>query len=168
MRKILRFGTLVALAVLCIAAPASAGPTRAPAPVGALDLPNIFCGFVVHAEFPKNKEYTLTYSDDGGAITHVRTTGAFEVTLTNASNGHSHTFNISGPGDLVPNADGSATLTATGHWLFFFAPGQLGPGTPGSMVTFTGRTVIWTAANGFDQKILTRTGTMSDVCAALA
>jgi hypothetical protein len=168
MRKILSLGAAVAIAVLCLAVPATAGPTRVPAPVGALDLPDIFCGFVIHAEFPKNKEYSLIYTDAGGTVTHIRTTGAFAVTLTNTSNGHTHTFNISGPGNLVPNQDGSTTLTATGHWLFFFAPGQLGVGSPGSMVTFTGRTVLWTAANGFDEEIRSRTGTMSDVCAMLA
>jgi hypothetical protein len=168
MRKILSLGAAVAIAMVCLATPATAGPTRIPAPAGAVDLPDIFCGFGVHAEFPKNKEYSLIYSDAGGTVTHIRTTGALAVTLTNASNGHTHTFNISGPGDLVPNTDGSTTLTATGNWIFFFAPGQLGVGSPGSMVTFTGRTVLWTAANGFDQEIRSRTGTMSDVCATLA
>jgi len=168
MCKILSLGVTVATAMLCLAAPATAGPTRVPAPAAAVDLPDIFCGFAIHAEFPKNNEYSLIYSDAGGTITHTRTTGALAVTLTNASNGHTHTFNISGPGDLVPNADGSTTLTATGNWIFFFAPGQLGVGSPGAMVTFTGRTVLWTAANGFDQEIRSHTGTMSDVCAILA
>ena len=68
----------------------------------------------------------------------------------------------------MPNEDGSTTLTATGNWIFFFAPDQLGVGSPGAMVTFTGRTVLWTAANGFDQEIRSRSGTMSDVCAMLA
>jgi hypothetical protein len=95
---------------------------------------------------PEGKEYSLIYSDAGGTVTHTRTTGALAVTLTNSSNGHTHTFNISGPGDLVPNADGSTTLTATGNWIFFFAPGQLGVGSPGAMVTFTGRTVLWSAS----------------------
>ena len=168
MRTILSLGVTAAIAVLCLAAPATAGPTRVPAPAGAVDLPDIFCGFVVHAEFPKNKEYSLVYSDAGGTVTHIRTTGALAVTLTNASNGHWHTFNISGPGDVVFNEDGSTTLTATGHWLFFFAPGQLGAGSPGSLTTVTGRTVLWTAANGFDQEIRSHTGTMSNVCAMLA
>ena len=134
MRKILSLGAAVAIAMVCLATPATAGPTRVPAPAGAVDLPDIFCGFGVHAEFPKNKEYSLIYSDAGGTVTHIRTTGALAVTLTNESNGHTHTFNISGPGDLVPNEDGSTTLTATGHWIFFFAPGQLGVGSPGAMV----------------------------------
>ncbi len=168
MRTILSLGATVAIALVCLAAPATAGPTRVPAPAGAVDLPDIFCGFAIHAEFPKNNEYSLIFSDAGGTVTHTRTTGALAVTLTNASNGHTHTFNISGPGDLVSNADGSTTLTATGHWIFFFAPGQLGVGSPGSMVTFTGHTVLWTAANGFDQEIRSHTGTMSDVCAMLA
>ena len=168
MRKILSLGVTAAIAVLCLATPATAGPTRVPAPAGAADLPDFFCGFAIHAEFPKNNEYSLIYSDAGGTVTHTRTTGALAVTLTNSSNGHTHTFNISGPGDLVPNADGSTTLTATGNWIFFFAPGQLGVGSPGSMVTSTGRTVLWTAANGFDQEIRSHTGTMSDVCAMLA
>ena len=167
MRTILSLAAAVAIAVVSLATPATAGPTRVPAPAGAVDLPDIFCGFVVHAEFPKNKEYSLVYSD-GGTVTHIRTTGALAVTLTNASNGHSHTFNISGPGDLVFNEDGSTTLTATGNWILFFAPDQLGVGSPGSMVTFTGRTVLWTAANGFEQEILSRTGTRTDVCAMLA
>jgi hypothetical protein len=168
MRKILGIA-LAAVIGGSFAAPASAaGPTRPPAPASAFDLPDIFCGFAIHVEFPKNNEYSLIYTDANGVVTHVRTTGAFATTMTNLSNDHSHTFNISGPGDLVPNADGSTTLTGTGTWLFFFAPGQLGPGTPGSMVTFTGRFVLRTAANGFDEQIVSRSGIMRDACAALA
>ena len=83
MRRILSVAATVAIAMVCLAAPATAGPTRVPAPAGAVDLPDIFCGFVVHAEFPKNKEYSLVYSD-GGTVTHIRTTGALAATLTNA------------------------------------------------------------------------------------
>jgi hypothetical protein len=101
-------------------------------------------------------------------VTHIRTTGAFATTLTNMSNDLSATFNISGPGNLVPHADGSTTLYASGSWLFLFAPDQLGAGTPGRLVLFTGRTVLWTAANGFDQKVVSFRGTTRDVCAALA
>ncbi len=169
MRKILSLGVLVAVFVIGIAGPAGAGPTRTAAPApDPLDLPDIFCGFDVRAQFPKNNEYTLTYTDGSGTVTHSRTTGAFETTLTNMSNDHAATFNISGPGNLVWNEDGSTTLHASGTWLFLFAPDQLGAGSPGELVLFTGHTVLWTAANGFDQQIVSFSGTTRDVCAAIA
>ena len=91
MRKILSLGVTAAMAVLCLATPATAGPTRVPAPAGAVDLPDIFCGFAIHAEFPKNNEYSLIFSDAGGTVTHTRTTGALAVTLTNAlQRSHAH------------------------------------------------------------------------------
>ena len=67
----------------------------------------------------------------------------------------------------MPHADGSTTLYASGTWLFLFAPDQLGPGSPSSLKLYTGRSILWTAANGFDQT-LQHSGTTLDICAALA
>jgi hypothetical protein len=168
MRRSLSLGAMSVVLVGLIATPAwGAGPVRAPAPSGALDLPDIFCGFEIHAEFPKNREYSLTFSDETGAPTLIRTTGAFATTLTNLDNGHSATFDISGPGALVPHGDGSTTVYASGTWLFLFAPDQLGSGSPGGLQLYTGHSILWTAANGFDQSF-ERSGTTLDVCAALA
>jgi hypothetical protein len=168
MRKIIGLCSAALVLVAIAATPAWAGPTRSPSPASAFDLPDIFCGFAVHVEFPKNREYSLTYTDDDGNVTLIRTTGAFAVSLTNLENGHSADFNISGPGSLVPHEDGSATLYASGTWLFPFAPDQLGPGTPGQLTLYIGHTVLWFDANGFDQRIVSFSGRTSDVCAALA
>jgi hypothetical protein len=74
--------------------------------------------------------------------------------------------NISGQGVFRVHEDGSVTLHAHGHWLFFFFPGQLGSGAPGQMFLNSGRVVLNQSPEG--DEIVKRTGHMRDVCAALA
>jgi hypothetical protein len=152
--------------VLMLAMPATARPTRVAAPASPGELVGP-CPFTVGYSFPRNDEYSLLFGDPADP-SHIITTGAFWVTLTNVSNDNTITLNISGPGRLDRQGDGSSTLTAWGTWLFFFFPDQLGPNSPGMMVLNNGRTVIHTEADGFHQQIISTSGTSSDVCAMLA
>jgi len=160
---------LAGIITLLTAGPASAGgPTREAAPAQPFDLAAGPCPFVIHVEFPVNNEYSITFTDADGNPTRVIVTGALVTTLTNTENDRSVTLNISGPGTTTFGDDGSTVLHASGNWAFFFFPGQLGTGSPGSLILNRGRMQILTAANGFDQTILSQSGTQTDVCALLS
>jgi hypothetical protein len=160
---------LTSIFTLLTAGPASAGmPTREFLPAEPFDLDAGPCPFVIHVEFPVNKEYAITFTDADGNPTRVIVQGALVATLTNTENDESVTLNISGPGTTTFREDGSTLLQASGNWAIFFFPGQLGPGAPGSLVYNQGRIVILTAANGFDQTILSQSGPQTDVCALLS
>jgi hypothetical protein len=110
-----------------------------------------------------NKEFTTTFSDGRQLIT-----GKLKVRLTNLDEpSQSLKVNISGPGVIRVTEEGVFTLKATGRWLFFFFPGDLGPGEPGFMVITTGRAVLRIDAEGSFSFSHSR-GTTKDVCAALA
>jgi hypothetical protein len=159
---------LAVISMLLTAAPASAGaPVREFLPAEPFDLEGP-CPFVIHVEFPVNNEYTITFTDDEGNPTRILVQGALFTTLTNTETDESVTLNISGPGEITFLADGSTLLRASGNWTIFFFPGQLGPGSPGSLVLNQGRMEILTAANGFDQQILSQSGQQTDVCALLS
>src|SRR5207247_3061054 len=145
---------------LLTAAPASAGaPVREFVPAEAFDLDVGPCPFIVHVEFPVNNEYSITFTDADGNPTRILIQGALFTTLTNTENGKSVTLNISGPGVITFGEDGSTLVTGWGNWTLFFFPGQLGPGSSGSLILNQGRFELLTAANGFDQTFLSQTGT---------
>jgi hypothetical protein len=166
MRRRIAAAVALVLLTLTLATPAMAKPTRVPAPATPGELVGT-CPFTVSFTFPRNDEYSILFGDPE-APSHVITTGAFWVTLTNESNGNTVTLNISGPGRLEFHEDGTSTLTTWGTWLLFFFPDQLGEGSPGSMTLLNGRTVVEIEADGVHQEIVRQTGTRSDVCAMLA
>jgi hypothetical protein len=95
-------------------------------------------------------------------------TGAFKVTLTNMSDpAKSVDLNIPGPGTGTTTADGGLLLTAEGPWLFVFAPGDLGRGSPGTLIRTTGKATLLTNPDG-SQVFTHKAGTTTDVCASLA
>ena len=122
---------------------------------------------VIVADILANTEVATTWSDANGDPVRTIVTGRLVVRLTNPDSGVSIVRNISGPGETVFHANGSTTLTATGSWFNFYAPGQLGAGSAPTSFLTHGRLVIDTDANGVST-IVSRTGTLEDVCATLA
>jgi hypothetical protein len=85
------------------------------------------CAFPVEYHVLANNEFTTTFSDGRQLIT-----GKLKVRLTNLDEpSKSLKVNISGPGVIRVTEEGVFTLKATGRWLFFFFPADLGPGEPG-------------------------------------
>ena len=75
------------------------------------------------------------------------------------------TRNISGPGTSTFDEDGE-TLVATGHWLFFFYPGEV-VGYPDGLMWLTSGRWTWR----FDDAgvtLVSHTGSFQDVCTLLA
>jgi hypothetical protein len=159
---------MVSLAVATVAAlsaPAAFAekPIRQPpVPVADFTIPDS-CSFAVGVHADTNKEVTKTFSDGRTLVT-----GAFKFTLTNLANtSKSISINIPGPGTFTTTDDGGLLLTAEGPWLFFFAPDELGLGTPGMLLLTTGRATLQFNPDGTEVFSHT-TGTTTDLCAVLA
>ena len=89
-----------------------------------------------------------------------------KVRATNLDSDEALDLNISGPGFFIPNPDGSFTLDAHGTWLFWFFPGDLGPGSPGRLFVNNGHFIETFGPGGLT--IDKQTGSQEDICAALA
>lgn len=154
MRKPMSLVALLLAAAVSVPVAAADKPIIEPLPAEDFTVPASICGFEVGVEILANKEKAIIF-DDGS----VMVTGALKARLTNlADPTRSIALNIPGPGKF--DADGA--LTATGPWLFFFLPGELGPGSPGFLAYTTG--LVRLDETGFHQL----GGTRTDLCAALA
>jgi hypothetical protein len=159
-RGLLAFLVASMTAALIIPVASATRPVKEFLPFEGAFLPGI-CPFDVEIVVTDNKEYSKTF-DDGRMLI----TGKLKVTLINAESGKSLDANISGQGVFRFHEDGSLTLRAHGRWLFFFFPGDLGPGAPGQMFLNSGRLILNQGPAG--SEIVSRTGRTRDVCAALS
>ena len=121
------------------------------------------CDFPVLLEEVANRTKLTIFSDGRELVT-----GQLKVRLTNLDDpSNSLVLNISGPGVTTPSDDGGFRLKATGAWLFFFAPGDLGEGSPGMMFTTHGQArLVVTGEGEMSYELLS--GRQSDVCPRLA
>jgi hypothetical protein len=125
MRKVITAFCAATLATLVIAVPA--------APAEDFTIDPTICGFPVSVEILTDKEKAITLSN-GMTIVN----GALKVSLTNADDPtQSIVLNVPGPGFFDETG-----LIATGPWLFFFSPGEFGPGSPGILALFVGRSQV--------------------------
>jgi hypothetical protein len=125
------FAMLALLAMIIVPVAAADKPTRefVPAP-SEFTLDASICGFDVLVEVLTNNQYAITFSNGMTTVA-----GALRVRVTNLDDPtQSIGLNIPGPGFF----DDNGVLTATGPWLFFFLPGDLGPGSPGVLAYTVG------------------------------
>lgn len=126
-------------------------------------------GFTAVVMFTELNQYIIqeTTDPETGALI-LKITGHAQATVTNQSTGASVTYNISGPGTVVINPDGSFSVDAAGPNLLWTTPENSFPGVPTisyttGHVTFdvdaSGQTTSYTLAGGARQ---------TDVCAVLA
>jgi hypothetical protein len=153
---------LAVLIALAIAPAATAGkPTREIIPAS-YDAVTNECGFPVHG---RDEGYTIVESftdEEGNLVRQIFTNPRYRTVLTNLDTGKTIVLNISGPGFLDLNPDGSGTFTGTGPYIFTFHPALL---TPGLFFT-TGRFVIGFDANN-NRTSFAIVGPIRDVCAEL-
>ena len=154
MRKALSsLAALVTVAAIAVPVAAASGPSIEPVSAEDFVLPADICGFEVVVEILGNKEKAIMFSDGRTMIT-----GMLKVRLTNLEDPtRSIVLNIPGPGSFDESG-----LTATGPWLFFFLPGELGEGSPAILAYTIGRVRI--DETGFHQL----SGTRTDLCPLLA
>lgn len=150
---IISLAALMLVAVIAVPVAVADKPIIEPVPAEDFTVPASICGFEVLVEILTNKEKAITFGDG-----HSMITGALKVRLTNVDDPtRSIVLNIPGPGTF----DESGVI-ARGPWLFFFAPGDLGEGSPPILVFTTGQVRIDEA--GF--RLLA--GRQTDLCPLLA
>jgi hypothetical protein len=161
----MRRGVLTLCAILSALAVAPAAgadrPVKFPTPAEDFTITGA-CSFDVRDEVLTNRTFAIVFSN-GMAVT----AGALKVRLTNLSDpSKSIDLNVSGQGKFTFTEDGGFVLQADGSWLFFFTPGDLGPGSKGMLVLTTGQTRFAIDGNGIGSFTPARNTT--DLCAALA
>jgi len=160
---------LLAAIVLSVAfaQPALADPpTREPAVVGPISFAALeVCPFPVSLAPVGDRRPKITTFADGRQII----TGFFGARVTNDATGESIVLNNSGPAFITPNPDGTVTVKVTGRSLFYFFPGDLGPGQPGALLNMTGLVVETLPADFSAILSFTHTGgTTENLCETLA
>jgi hypothetical protein len=120
-------------------------------------------GFPVTVSIDLDRQTATTFFDkDGNPIRQV-ITGQLILTVTNGSTLEARTYRLGGAIHLVFGADGSLTITLTGNSLITLFPNDVPPGP--STTQGSGRAVIQIDALF---TLVSRTGQVEDVCAALA
>lgn len=161
-----RYAAVFVVAVAALAAaPEAVGdrPVREALPAAPFTLDASVCGFAVDVAFPTNKEFITTFSNGKQIIT-----GALFATLTNTETQKSITVNISGPGTIVTDANGITTLRGSGRSIFFFLPGQLGPGEPGILILTSGPATLVFDQSGNILSFDRTSASVQDLCPVLA
>jgi hypothetical protein len=164
MRRAILMLALALLAVL-LATPAAVAhrPDRVELPPAG-DFVDTRCGFPMLVDFEQPQPATVTiFHDQVGNVVRSHVSGPLRVTITNLETGESFAHDLSGPGVLEFNADGSTTRTMTGAWGIWARMN----GIPGRFIT-VGLVIEERDATG---ALVTRTlesGQLIDVCAELA
>jgi hypothetical protein len=103
---------------------------------------------------------------NGNTVRTLSTGTGFQLTFTNLSNDATFASSENGAGtQTVFNADGSQTVTLTGHNLLILFPSDV-PAGP-STTLYVGRVVFTVDANGVF-RVVSTSGTSTDICAALS
>lgn len=127
------------------------------------------CEFPVLLHDVVNQLVITDFFDRDGNLVRESGTGRIVVRITRLDEQgdpvRSITRNISGPGTFTFDEEG-ATLVARGSWLFYFFPGELVGDPDGLMWLTTGRWILRIEATGVT--IVSRTGSVEDVCSLLA
>jgi hypothetical protein len=171
MKRVLR-GLSAAPAVLGLlsAAPAVAErphPAYIPGPNPTV-LEGYCTGFTAVVMFTELNQYIIqeTTDPETGALI-LKITGHAQATVTNQSTGASVTYNISGPGTVVINPDGSFSVDAAGPNLLWTTPENSFPGVPTISYT-TGHVTFTVDRTTRETTSYSLAGRRTDVCALLA
>ena len=147
--------TLVLLVLLSGAALATGRPVRVFIG-GPLDVPVGSCPFPVTEHVLTNNEYILIFTGDHPAII----TGSLRARITNDVTGKGIDLNISGPGFITANADGTTTVKLAGRGTIFL------PDRPGLWLT-TGAATVLVGPTG-NTLSLSLPNSAQDLCPVLA
>lgn len=155
---------LIALTFLLIAADAAWAdkPTRFPLGPVSGTLEGV-CPFAVGITELQNSQVVTIFSDGRTIIT-----GGFKLRLTNLTTGEFRDVNAPGKVTLIPNPDGTLTTVGTGRTLFYFLPGELGPGEPGAFFYLSGRIVEVTTPDYSQFFSVQHEGTTENLCVTMA
>jgi hypothetical protein len=131
------------------------GPITAPA--------GVVCSFAVTAE-PVREDLRVRYHyDSAGNVDGYQATGQLIARITNTETGASVERNLSGPGTVTFNPDGSYDAVVNGDFLVFFLA-QDNP--PNELLLFAGRTVLHGTAGGA-KTLVSHAGQVENLCETL-
>jgi len=147
--------TLVLLVLLSGTTLASGKPVRVFIG-GPFDVPVGSCPFPVTQHLLINNEYILIFTGDHPAII----TGALKARITNDITGKGIDVNISGPGFITENADGTTIVKLAGRSTLFL------PDRPGLWLT-SGATTVVVGPTG-NTVSLSLPNSAQDLCLVLA
>ena len=158
MKKLLLLLPVVLVLLSTSTVSASGKPERIPAPIPQPLVVSGSCSFDVDVKVVKNNEYFINFYDANGNLVRQLVGGSLVVTLTNLSNHHSITVNISGPGYATFYADGSFIQRFEGNAAIFL---------PNLFILTSWRVDVKTFPDGHSA-ILRMSGTQQDVCALIS
>jgi hypothetical protein len=156
---------LVAGALVSAGAALGDRPTKEPSPLTPVSFPaGDLCTFPVTWEPVVSDGFTITFVDSEGNFRWLFGGGHLVVRITNDSTGQSIELNISGPGKITENDDGTLTLEGGGPFLLGFLPSD----TPAStMLLVKGRVVLRIDPSTGQLTLVSHRGTSEDLCASL-
>lgn len=154
----------VAVATAVLGTFALVGTAHAAEPV-TIPLPGTdTAGSAGYCSFPVTVVYTSDQQLRPGP--NGLTTGHATATVTNDTTGKTLTYNVSGPGKVTNNPDGSFAVVAGGPNLLWTTVANSYPGVP-QLAYSTGRVQFSVASSGKTTSY-SLNGSRTDVCAALA
>lgn len=156
--------TAVALVVIGVGAAYGAKPVREPANLSGFSFPaGQVCPFALEAEVVTDRVTETTFPSGKFA-----SRGFFAGRLI--ANGNEITLPAPGPVTIIPRSDGLLELKSTGPSIFFFFPGDAGPGdtSTGRTYLLKGHAEILVDPTTFAFLDFSFSGTAVDLCAALA
>jgi hypothetical protein len=157
------------LAFTLAGVPASAGADGSYGPweptyQGAITAPaGSVCSFTVTAE-PVRENLSVRYHyDAAGNVDGYQAKGLLIARITNVETGSSVVRNLSGPGAVTFNPDGSYDAVVEGNFLVFF----LGSDNPANeLLLLTGRTELHGAPSG-EKTLVSHAGGVENLCDTL-
>ena len=158
------FALALAAAGTTAAADGSYGPWQATYQ-GAITAPaGYVCAFTVTAE-PIREDLRVRYHyDAAGNVDGYQATGQLIAKITNVDTGKSVVRNLSGPGTVTFNADGSYDAVVEGDFLVFF----LAQDDPShALLLLSGRTVLHGAPDGA-KTLIAQSGQVENLCDTLS
>ncbi len=169
MRSMTRRLGIAAAAVALVSAPmATSARADDPPESIAFELPpdGGCAGFGLRVEGSGSNLHTTELVSPSGRARTITTGRGYALTFTNLESGASVTTRANGSAQqTLSNAEGSQTLTATGHTALILFPTDT-PAGPSTRV-YTGRVVI-TVDSASNFIVISSTGPSVDICAALS
>jgi hypothetical protein len=144
-RRLLATSLAMAGAAIAATAPGAlaAGDASPRVPAGNVpfDIPAADCGFPIHVGVLDDQEYYVRTITNADGSTTLRVTGYLLESFTNEQTGKTITENMSGPGSITINPDGSDSADVQGNSFGVASPAsQQALGVPGVFFT-TGHAV---------------------------
>ena len=162
------FRSAAVLAAVAGSLTVTTSPVAAAEPLDVTLPAGIACpGFAVRVQASADERVLKEFTDaQGNVVRSIQAGTGSQVTLTNTTSGKSLSLPSNGAvSRTVHHADGTRTVTATGHQVLVLFPSDV-PAGP-STTLFVGR-LVYTANAANDFVIVSSTGTSTDLCGELA